>query len=531
MSYKAILDRLVGRGAAGRLTPLPGQVPNDAGGYVYPVDLWARLDRFLLLGTEDGTYYVGALELTRENARALEDCLAEDGPRVVERIVEISTAGRAPKNEPALFALALAAAAEKAGTRRAALDALPQVARTGTHLLHFADYVQAFRGWGRGLRGGFARWLDALPADRLALQAVKYGQRDGWTLRDILRLAHPETDDVARRALIDWIAHPDEPGAVARAREAYPLIDGAQRIRETDDPAAAADLIVRFSLPREAVPTGLLNDPAIWDALLVDMPMTAMLRNLGKMSAVGLLVPGSEAGRYVAQRLGDLEALRTARVHPMQLLIALKTYAGGRGIKGRLTWTPAAEVSDALDAAFDRSFGLIEGTGKRLLVAVDVSGSMAWAFAGSPALKAREAGGAMALQMLRCEPKAHVIAFDTDCYEPGLSRRQRLDDVLRAMDRWGGGTDLAQPILYAYHRRLEVEGFVVVTDNETWAGQVHAAEALAAYRREVNPTARIAVLATAANRGSVVDPGDALAFGACGFDASVPQLLADFLAA
>ena len=48
-------------------------------------------------------------------------------------------------------------------------------------------------------------------------------------------------------------------------------------------------------LAREAVPTGLLNDPAIWDALLVDMPMTAMLRNLGKMSAVGLLMPAADA--------------------------------------------------------------------------------------------------------------------------------------------------------------------------------------------------------------------------------------------
>ena len=154
-----------------------------------------------------------------------------------------------------------------------------------------------------------------------------------------------------------------------------------------------------------------------------------------------------------------------------------------------------------------------------------------WPVAGSPVLTAREAAAAMALLMVRTEPAAHVIAFDTRCHEPELRAAQKLGQVLATMNRWCGDTDIAQPVLYALKRGLVVDGFVIVTDNETWAGDVHAAEALEAYRRDVNPDARIAVLATAANRGSVIDPADPLAFAACGFDAGVPRLVAEFLAA
>ncbi len=39
--------------------PIPGtsQVRNDNAGFVWAVDDWARLDRFLILGSEGGIYY------------------------------------------------------------------------------------------------------------------------------------------------------------------------------------------------------------------------------------------------------------------------------------------------------------------------------------------------------------------------------------------------------------------------------------------------------------------------------------------
>src|SRR5690349_6024575 len=83
-------------------------VKNSAGGYSFAVDDFQRLDRFLILGSEGGSYYASERELTLDNIDAVKRCVAADGIRTVNRIVEISHEGRAPKNDPALLALAYA---------------------------------------------------------------------------------------------------------------------------------------------------------------------------------------------------------------------------------------------------------------------------------------------------------------------------------------------------------------------------------------------------------------------------------------
>src|SRR5439155_869638 len=122
---------LPNRKATPQSQPIPGskQVPNSAGGYAFPVDDWKRLDRFLILGSEGGSYYASERQLTVENAAAVLRCIEADGLRTVKRIVEISDSGRAPKNDPAILALALASAHGDMATRQAVIDALPQVCR------------------------------------------------------------------------------------------------------------------------------------------------------------------------------------------------------------------------------------------------------------------------------------------------------------------------------------------------------------------------------------------------------------------
>ena len=188
---------------------IPGsaQVPNSAGGFAWPVDDWVRLERFLILGSEGGSYYAMERALTRENAAAVERCVTTDGKRAVARIVTVSDEGRAPKNDPAIFALAMAAKLGDFETRRAALAALPKVCRTGTHLMHFAEYVQAFGGWGRGTRTAVARWYNDRPVDKLAYQVVKYQVRDGWSQRDLLRLAHPKAATPEHDAIYKWVGY------------------------------------------------------------------------------------------------------------------------------------------------------------------------------------------------------------------------------------------------------------------------------------------------------------------------------------
>ena len=185
------------------------QVKNNAGGYVFALDDWKRLDRFLILGSEGGTYYAGERKLTLENIAAVRLCLAKDGPRVVARAAEISHEGRAPKNDAAIFVLALATVSKDPATRKAAREAIGRVCRIGTHLFHFVEDVErlaeAQHRWGRGLRRGIARWYTQRTPEQVALQAIKYPSRDGWSHRDVLRLAHPVPPSVAHAAAFRWI--------------------------------------------------------------------------------------------------------------------------------------------------------------------------------------------------------------------------------------------------------------------------------------------------------------------------------------
>lgn len=145
---------------------------------------------------------------------------------------------------------------------------------------------------------------------------------------------------------------------------------------QTTDADQAVWLITDHRLPREVVSTALLNEREVWETLLVDMSMTAMLLSLGKMSEVGLLVPGSAAEWNVVTWPSDVERLKRARVHPLQVLMAMAVYRTGHGLLGKLQWYPSPAAVDALNRAFYAAFANVEPSGKRLLIGLDVSASM-----------------------------------------------------------------------------------------------------------------------------------------------------------
>jgi 60 kDa SS-A/Ro ribonucleoprotein len=135
----------------------------------------------------------------------------------------------------------------------------------------------------------------------------------------------------------------------------------------------------------------------------------ALLRNLDRLTANGVLTPLGEAIPLAVARLTDERRLRAARIHPIAVLAALKTYSQGRGERGKLSWTPVAKIVEALDQAFYLTFGNVEATGKLWLLGLDVSGSMVGMWVnGIPGLEARVACGALALVTAGSRATAHL---------------------------------------------------------------------------------------------------------------------------
>lgn len=521
--------------------PIPGResemVKGRAGGMLFKLDHWGRLDRFLILGAPTNTYYATRHVLTIENAQVVVDLLKQgEGVKVVERITEISVSGRAPKQDPALFALAICFGMGDLDTRRKVVEVFDSIARIGTWLFQFAENAKAFRGTGKLWRAMASGWYNDKDPSRLAYQMAKYRQRHGWSHRDVLRLAHPEPRTDIHNALFHWATQGwDDVGPHPPEEEALKLIWALEKAQRSEDEKEIRGLILDYGLTREMVPNQFLSKSAlVWDALLQDMPVTATIRNLANMTRVGLLGQMSDATKIVCERVTNADVLRKGRVHPIQVLAALLTYASGEGARGSNTWDPVQKVVDALDEAFYMSFDNVLPTGKRIVLAVDTSGSMSSLWSGSvagvPGLSPQKAAAAMAMMIARTENEYAVLGFDHRLRGIPVSPRQRLDDVIKNLPADGGGTDASLPIKYATEQGWNVDAFILLTDNETWAGQQHPVQALDQFRRKTaNADAKLISVGMTADQFSVADPKDPLQMDIVGFDTAAPSLISDFV--
>ena len=521
-------------GRTSQREPIPGsaQVANNEGGYVFEISPWERLRRFLILGSLGGTYYVSEKDLTVENAGVILDLIREDGKQVVDLVVEISQEGRASSNDPALFVLAMCAGLGDRATRQYALRNLGKVARIGTHLFHFIKYAKCFRGLsGRAFRTAISHWYNDKEPIQAAYQMLKYQSRDGWSHRDVLRMVHPKPKNEEVDILFDWAIngwHWEAPSYPTADRTMSQIV-AFEFLKRYPTPYTAIRAILDHRLTREMIPSELLKNREVWDALLRRMPMGAMVRNLGNMSKCGLLESMSSAEETVVSRLHDEERIRRSRLHPLSLLVAQKTYESGSGYRGKGNWDVSARVVDALNDAFYLAFGNVEPTGKRIMIALDVSGSMGAEFGKSP-LTCCEAATALSLVTASVEKSYLITRFNTGIQPIPISPRQRLTDTLRyTTDINYGGTDCSLPMVWALEKRRMFDAFIVITDSETYAGRIHPVEALRRYRQWSGLAAKLVVVGMTSTGFSISDPSDKGMLDVVGFDTSTPGLISEFI--
>jgi len=592
----------------------PCMVRNNAGGLSYEVDDATKLLRYLILGSE-GTYYVQPKEHTAANLTALLRMLeAGKGEEAVSIIKTVSKEGRAARQAPVLLALAMCCQLGDEVTKSAAYAALPEVCRIPTHLMEFLDKSEAVAqtkdgggstGWGRAHRRAVSRWYNEFrrsDAKALAEAVTKYQQRQGWSHLDALRLCHARPSTPAHAVVFRYIAKgltaaaqavqliepstpPDSqasaetPGTNKRAREECPaaaasVLDYLSAVEEMkslygESPPLGSSmdavvdrctkLIETHHLVREHVPTQLLSSKKVWNSLLKAMPMTALLRSLAKITTIGVLDDQKVGGwvdeaavDLVVTRLTNPDAVAKARLHPLSVLTAHRTYSSGHGDKGSMTWRPNADVCKALETTFTLAFETIRPASKRFLLAIDISESMSAPISGAAAatLSCAEAAAVMALVIAKTEPSCTVMAFGETFVPMPVSPEMSLEQVLSAAEKLRrtvqpGGTDCSVPMQWALREQLlaqqmggagaappvSYDCFVVFTDNETWSGDIQPVDALRRYRQSSGVAdARLVTVGMASNGFSIADPEDTGMLDVVGFDTSAPEVIANFAA-
>ena len=377
------------------------------------------------------------------------------------------------------------------------------------------------------MRSAFAGWYNNRSLNSLINQVTKYQARDGWSHRDLLRLAHvtPKSSDYSK--VFQWVTNRDE---VNEFSPELLKLEVAHRLLSSTDKKEVIGLIKEHDAVRELIPTQFLGDPDVWSALLPSMPLEALTRNLGKISSTGIADRFSDAERLIVQKLNQ-ENIKASKLHPMKILVANKVYSQGHGEKGSLTWEPNEKILEALDNAFYMSFDNVEPTGKNIYVAVDISGSMRAPLGGNMAgISSCMAAAAMAMTFVKTEPNTHVMGFADKLTSLGFNKNISLDEaVRRASNRNFGNTDCGIMFKDAETRKLPIDAFVVITDNETNSNRESPVKTLRHFRKVMGRDTKLVVIGTATNEISIADPNDNGMLDVAGMDTSVPSVMFDFI--
>jgi 60 kDa SS-A/Ro ribonucleoprotein len=125
-------------------------------------------------------------------------------------------------------------------------------------------------------------------------------------------------------------------------------------------------------------------------------------------------------------------------------------------------------------------------------------------------------------------PGSNQVPNSAGGYAFAVDNWMRLDDALRhTRNQNFGGTDCALPMIYASERKISVDVFMVLTDSETWAGDIHPVQALKQYRQKTGIGAKLIVVGMVSNGFTIADPDDGGMMDVVGFDTSVPTVIAD----
>ena len=461
----------------------PDQVPNNAGGFVWQISDKEQVIRYLIIGSEGGNFYQTPQQVSTTCASCvLRMTRTPDNFKwLINTIRDVSTSGRAAKQESTLLALATAIVfARTPADKTEALNAVKDCVRILTHMYMLMGYMTIFasakhgitasadksnevvtlsshrsakaeqqpvtggrnpHGIGRGIRRVFGEYFYSRTGIEIANLMTKYQNREGWTIKDVLTLIHidpKKMKDDGGRLAIDHVFKTKEefePILAAAPPTTEPTKTLLSAIKEIHNiilrPASASasasattqqeldrivQLINQVGLCREQLPSQLFKHKKVWEALLQSkgangkgkgMPLTALIRNLGKLSTaeIGIITPTSTSTvKEICDRITDAQEIKRTRIHPYTILVAMLTYKKGQGDKGSLTWTPNPQVLTALDKAFKLAFQNITPTGKRIKIALDVSGSMSAAFCtGSPVVNCATASVAMMMMTLWTE--------------------------------------------------------------------------------------------------------------------------------
>ena len=415
---------------------------NEAGGVAYVRDAKEALAQYAAMGCLNSVFYADA---ATQLQKALALCDAVSSEFVAKTAIYARQRGFM-KDMPALL---LAYLAQRDGASMA--QAFDRVVDNGRMVRNFVQIIRSGaigrKSLGTRPKRVVQKWLD-----RASVQSVLSASiGKSPSLADVIRMVHPKPSTAERAALYAWLIgktyQADALPAVVREFEAFKL-----SAREP-----VPDLPFQFltALPLTGDHWRAIAERASWQTLRM---------NLNTFARHGVFANAASVAR-VAKRLRDVNEIRRSRVFPYQLMAAYNVASDGM---------PQA-ILDALQEAIELATANVPAMKGRVVVAVDVSGSMNSAISGrrkgaTSKVRCVDVAALLASCIKRVNPETRVMPFAESVKSLRLNARDSVLTQAQQMSALcGGGTRISAPLAMLNTERADVDLLVIVSDNQSWA--------------------------------------------------------------
>lgn len=438
--------------------PVPSKkapTKNLEGYAAYERPLKEQYIQTLLTNTFGNTFYETKQNLIDQSAALHEKMLAED-PEFMSRAIGYARNKGFVRTQP-IYGLARLAEAENGALFEAAF---PAVIKTPNDLMDFAAIVHALRGnqGGRRIKRVAGSWLLSNISE---YWAIKYGaeKTGGYSLKDLFSVYHPKSKGEPNRIVDYLFGRPDLTNlAQLQAYENY-------KSAKTDN--ERIELINAGRLPHE-VTTNTAKGKTVWEAIALNMPMMALLKNLATIERHDAMTP--RVVERITKLFSSQETVAGSKIFPYRWMEALNHVKNPR-------------VQDALRIALELSFAGSAQLAGSCEIALDISGSMG---------QYLQAASVFAISAVRRAPDSNFSIFNTGIADFPVSR---VDSVMTqaAKLHTNGGTDTSVVMKSLLKERRRVDNIVLITDEQQNTGSPYM-DLVQKYRDTINRDVKMFVL-------------------------------------
>jgi 60 kDa SS-A/Ro ribonucleoprotein len=443
----------------------------------YEKDIEEQYLQTLLTNTLGNIYYVKAEDLIAESEAIHATMLAKDPKFAAKALVYARNHGYM-RTQP-VYGLAQLSRVDPEAFK----EVFSQVILTPNDLFDFMT-IRGKSGSGAKTKA-ISNWLYTKMSE---YWAIKYGsdKKQGFTLADVIKLTHPKGDNALFAYLLGKEVNLEE----------LPQIKAFQALKKADTEDERIQAITEGRLPHEVV-TPFANTQKIWETLVKQMPIFALLKNLAAIERHGAEKANKQ---FIQEKFANPEVIAKSKILPYRFLEAEKHVS-------------ASWLKDSLRDALELSFNNIPDIHGETCVMVDRSGSMSGQFMltasifGISLMKKTENGKML---LYDTQPKnGSRYSYSSRDYEAVVEEVHvsKRDSLLTQASKITarGGTDTAAPFQKITKEKYKVDNIILITDEQQNAGDP-AYTAFAEYQDKVNRNTKLFIVDVSPYQNALFDP-------------------------